>query len=595
MKKALSFGTLESRIYTIFTVMIFSSIFVMQLVSFRYTVDTVKSTTIDSNRVVLHQLVSQMDSYIKGMEQISQAVAVDDRIQEFLSAPEVKGLDDTIQAIQQKLQNYIQAREDISDILILRMDRTILTSSADVHINPWTSIQDKDWFFKAVEGNNQTIVSSSYVQNIIWGRYSWVVSLSRGILSKLDGSLKGVLLVDLKFNRIKELCQSLVIGQKGYNFILDDQGNYVFHPTQQLVYSEIKTEPLEGIMSLINSDSLNTYQEDDRYYMVETSKLTGWHVVSVIYESDIITEWKDLQLIYTLIGLILFLIVGLATNRISSGITKPVRKLQEIMQTVETGEFKVVGTITATDEIRELAREYDIMVGRIRELMDANTREQELKRKSDLKALQAQINPHFLYNTLDSIIWMGEMKQSEKVVQMTSALSKLFRISISKGRELIPIRNEIEHVKSYLTIQEMRYQDKFSYEIHMDPEIMDMTTLKITLQPLVENAIYHGVKEVDHRGLISIAGWLEDNVIVLEVRDNGIGMDEEKLNSLLAVLEDSTEKTARMNKQGLGVRNVHERIKLYFGNEYGLSCSSIPGEGTVISVRFPASSLEAVF
>jgi len=595
MKKALSFGTLESRIYTIFTVMIFSSIFVMQLVSFRYTVDTVKSTTIDSNRVVLHQLVSQMDSYIKGMEQISQAVAVDDRIQEFLSAPEVKGLDDTIQAIQQKLQNYIQAREDISDILILRMDRTILTSSADVHINPWTSIQDKDWFFKAVEGNNQTIVSSSYVQNIIWGRYSWVVSLSRGILSKLDGSLKGVLLVDLKFNRIKELCQSLVIGQKGYNFILDDQGNYVFHPTQQLVYSEIKTEPLEGIMSLINSDSLNTYQEDDRYYMVETSTLTGWHVVSVIYESDIITEWKDLQLIYTLIGLILFLIVGLATNRISSGITKPVRKLQEIMQTVETGEFKVVGTITATDEIRELAREYDIMVGRIRELMDANTREQELKRKSDLKALQAQINPHFLYNTLDSIIWMGEMKQSEKVVQMTSALSKLFRISISKGRELIPIRNEIEHVKSYLTIQEMRYQDKFSYEIHMDPEIMDMTTLKITLQPLVENAIYHGVKEVDHRGLISIAGWLEDNVIVLEVRDNGIGMDEEKLNSLLAVLEDSTEKTARMNKQGLGVRNVHERIKLYFGNEYGLSCSSIPGEGTVISVRFPASSLEAVF
>ena len=184
MKKALSFGTLESRIYTIFTLMIFSSIFVMQLVSFRYTVDTVKNTTIGSNRVVLHQLVSQMDSYIRGMEQISQAVSVDDQIQDFLTAPLLEGMDGTIDSIQQKLQSYIQAREDISDILILRMDRTILTSRADVQVNPWTSIQDKDWFYKAVDSVSRTVVSSSYVQNIIWGRYSWVVSLDRGILSK---------------------------------------------------------------------------------------------------------------------------------------------------------------------------------------------------------------------------------------------------------------------------------------------------------------------------------------------------------------------------------------------------------------------------
>ena len=481
MKKALTFGTLESRIYTIFTVMVFSSIFVMQLVSFRYTIDTVKSTTINSNRVVLHQLVSQIDSYIRGMEHISQAVTVDDQIQKFLTSNTDDEMDGTIRFIQQKLQNYIQAREDISDILLIRMDRSILTSNPDEKVNPWSAIQDKDWFFNAVEEENQTIVSSSYVQNLIWGRYSWVVSLSKGILSKEDSTLKGILLVDLKFNRIKELCQSLVIGQKGYNFILDNDGNYVFHPTQQLVYSDIKSEPIDGIMTMIHSGDIQTYQQDERYYMVETSDLTGWHVVSVLYDSDIITEWKNLQLIYTLIGLVLFIIVGIATNRISSGITKPVRKLQEIMQTVETGEFRVVGSLKATDEIRELAREYDIMVGRIRELMDANTREQELKRKSDLKALQAQINPHFLYNTLDSIIWMGEMKQNEKVVQMTSALSKLFRISISKGRELISIRNELEHVKSYLTIQEMRYQDKFRYEIHMDPEILEMTTLKITL------------------------------------------------------------------------------------------------------------------
>jgi two-component system sensor histidine kinase YesM len=298
------------------------------------------------------------------------------------------------------------------------------------------------------------------------------------------------------------------------------------------------------------------------------------------------------QLIYTLMGLILFMVVGLATTRVSSGITKPVRRLQEIMQTVETGEFKLVGSIRATDEIRELAREYDIMVGRIRELMEANIREQEQKRKSDLKALQAQINPHFLYNTLDSIIWMGEMRQSEEVVQMTSALSKLFRISISKGSELIPVQTELEHVRSYLTIQEMRYQDKFRYEIDMEPDILDMVMLKITLQPLVENAIYHGIKEADYQGLISITGERVGDEIHMEVRDNGVGMDEERLNKLKGGLEGSADERFRLNRQGLGVRNVHERIRLYFGNQYGLVISSRPGEGTTIAVRFPASEGE---
>ncbi len=595
MKKALSFGTLESRIYTIFTVMMFTAIFIMQIVSFRYTTDTVRNTTINSNRVVLHQLVAQIDSYIQGMEQVSRAVSVDQDIQRYLESGEPETLPSVIFQIRKTLRHYIQAREDISDILLIRMDRQMLSSDPEARINPWTSIQNKDWFFSAVEAENKTVVSSSYVQNLIWGRYSWVVSLSKGILSLENGSLKGILLVDLKFNRIKELCESLVIGQKGYNFILDSQGNYVFHPTQQLVYSNIRTEPLEGILALLSDEGEQVFQEEDRYYMVETSPLTGWHMVSVIYESDIITEWKSVQLIYTLMGLILFMIVGLATNKVSSGITRPVRRLQEIMQTVETGEFKLVGSIRATDEIRELAREYDIMVGRIRELMEANIREQEQKRKSDLKALQAQINPHFLYNTLDSIIWMGEMGQSTEVVQMTSALSKLFRISISKGSELIPVRTELEHVRSYLTIQEMRYQDKFRYEIDMDPDILDLIMLKISLQPLVENAIYHGIKEADYQGLITITGARIGDEIHMEVRDNGIGMDEEKLNKLKGGMEGSADERFRLNRQGLGVRNVHERIRLYFGSQYGLVISSRPGEGTSISVRFPAYEGEASF
>jgi two-component system sensor histidine kinase YesM len=543
---------------------------------------------------MLEQLVFQMDSYIEGMEQISLAVAEDGDIQAILAEELVVDKAVYSARIQDRLSNYIRAREDISDILVLGYNNVIIPSDPEAKINPWTSILEKDWYSGAEEAFDTTVVSSSYVQNLIQGRYSWVVSLSRAILSVEDRKIMGILLVDLKFNRIKELCQSLVIGRKGYNFILDEKGNYVFHPTQQLVYSNIKEEPVAGILRMIEDPEISSYQDGDRYYMVETSGLTGWHVVSVTHDSDIVTDWKYVQIIYALIGLILFLIVGLATNRISSGITKPVRKLQEIMQSVDTGEFRLVGSIKATDEIRELAREYDIMVTRIRELMEANMQEQELKRKSDLKALQAQINPHFLYNTLDSIIWMGEMGQSEKVVQMTSALSKLFRISISKGRELIPIRDEMEHVRSYLTIQEMRYKDKFTYEMDIDPDLYDMITLKITLQPLVENAIYHGIKEVDYEGRIIITGHLEDDLVILEVQDNGSGMNEEQLNEMIQGLETPLEKRPLLSRQGMGVRNVHERIRLYFGPEFGLVCTSTPGEGTTIQVRMPVSSLEAL-
>ena len=317
-------------------------------------------------------------------------------------------------------------------------------------------------------------------------------------------------------------------------------------------------------------------KKDGRNYLTARSSRTGWYVVSVSLDSDLVTGWPYVQLMNALIGLVLFLIVGLVTNFITKGITRPLRQLQAVMQSVDTGEFRKAGNLDATDEIQELAREYDLMVGRIGELIEENVREQELKQKSDLKALQAQINPHFLYNTLDSIIWMGEMDKSEEVVKMTSALSRLFRISISKGRELIPLRDELEHVRSYLTIQEMRYKNKFRYLIDIPESLMDCTVLKITLQPLVENAIYHGIRNVDYEGLIEIGGRMDNGDMYLTVRDNGEGMDVDKLAALLET-----------NQHGTGIRNVNERIRLYFGSEYGLSYESTERKGTLITIRIP--------
>ena len=576
-------GTLESRFYLIFTLLFFTTILTMQIISTRFTITSVRNSTLENNRLLVDQLVGQIDTYIESMERISTAVIEDSNAQAFLN--DTGSDSDSERILKERFASYIRARDDISAIVLFRQDGRAINGDDRDPIE-FSDYRGTDWYRNALLAEGKTVASTAYVQNLFPGEYSWVVSLSTQILSPEDGSPLGVLLVDLRFNRIRELCESLVVGKKGYDFIIDPDGNYVFHPSQQLVYSELKSEPIAELLPLL-SDVNPLLKKDGRNYLTAESMRTGWYVVSVAFDSDMVNGWPYVQLMNALIGLVLFLIVGLVTNFITKGITKPLRQLQTVMKSVDTGEFRKAGNLDATDEIQELAREYDLMVGRIGELMDENVREQELKRKSDLKALQAQINPHFLYNTLDSIIWMGEMDKSKEVVKMTSALSRLFRISISKGRELISLRNELDHVRSYLTIQEMRYKNKFRYLIDIPEELMDCTVLKITLQPLVENAIYHGIRSVDYEGLIEISGRREYDDIILIVQDNGKGIDVEKLTALINGETGNEDDEPGSSHQGTGVRNVHERIRLYFGTEYGLGYENLEESGTRITVRIP--------
>ncbi len=586
MKRILKIGTLESKIYSVFIILIFSTILIIQVVTFRFTLETVRTSIHATNRTLLGQLVEQIDSYIAGMDLISKTVTEQQDVQLYLSSTQNRS-EEAKAAIQDRLLTYLTVRDDVSDIMIVSAEDVFISSEPDAKLNPNAKIAEKNWYTRAVRTVDKAVISTAYVQNIIMGEYPWVVSLSRGIVSNKDQSLLGVLLIDLKFNRIKSLCQSFTSTKKGYNFIIDKNGNYIYHPSMQLIYSDLYNEPIGSILGLLDDTQKTTYSKDNRYYIVETSDLTGWHVVNVTYEGDMITDWRYVHMVFTLVGLVLFIFIGITTKNVSLSITKPVRKLLEVMKGVDRGEFKLVGNIRAGEEIRELAREYDIMVGKIRELIAANKREQEQKRKSDLKALQAQINPHFLYNTLDSIIWMAEMNQSDKVVQMTSALSKLFRISISKGQDMIPIRDEIAHVESYLKIQQMRYRDKFDYKLDIDPLIYDYIILKITLQPLVENSIYHGIKEIEEKGKITIAGYLEDDHIIMKVADNGKGMTREQLIELRHEIDTAMEDRSADHRHGMGVRNVHQRIRIHFGGQYGIYCSSERGDGTMIQVKIP--------
>jgi two-component system sensor histidine kinase YesM len=292
----------------------------------------------------------------------------------------------------------------------------------------------------------------------------------------------------------------------------------------------------------------------------------------------------------------MFFVAGfsvLAAWGISRSIYIPIKKLHDVTSTITKNDLQALMTSDNVDEITELGMSFNIMIGKIKDLLDSKVKEQEYLKKAELRALQAQINPHFLYNTLDTIIWMAEAKQTDRVIEIVSALSSFFRISLSKGRDWITIGEEIERTRSYLTIQKMRYRDILDYRIEVEEQTLNHTILKLILQPLVENALYHGIKNKRSGGIITVRAYQKDDTeIILEVEDNGIGFTAEKLASVQAAIEDDSG-DIRL-ESGFGIDNVNKRIKLYYGKQYGVSIKSEYQVGTCVTLLIPAKKEEPV-
>ena len=272
---------------------------------------------------------------------------------------------------------------------------------------------------------------------------------------------------------------------------------------------------------------------------------------------------------------------------LSRSIYTPIKKLHDVTSTITKNDLQALMTSDNVDEITELGMSFNIMIGKIKELLDSKIKEQENLKRAELRALQAQINPHFLYNTLDTIIWMAESKKTDQVVQIVSALSSFFRISLSKGMDWITIGEEVERTRNYLTIQKIRYQDILDFNIDVEPDVAEYTILKLILQPLVENALYHGIKNKRQGGTITItARRKDDDEIQLQVLDDGIGFAPEKLTQLRAELADDSGDIKL--ESGFGIGNVNKRIRLYYGKPYGLSIESEYTTGTRVTLVIPA-------
>jgi two-component system, sensor histidine kinase YesM len=576
------FKSIQSTIAVAFSCLILFTTLFISLMTYRLTTNAAEKSSREHTSQLIEQVNTNIETYINYMENISQMVLSNYDIREYLSNQTLPGTKDNAnleQRITFQLSSVLNTRKDISSILVFGNYGNIVPYN-HIKLNKFVDPTQQSWYKKAIEADGKVVISSSHVQNIIQGEYKWVVSLSRQ-LSSMDGKQLGVLLVDLNYNVINDLCNKIKLGKKGYIFILDHDGNIVYHPQQQLIYSSLKNEMIDQVMSSATSSFTVSEGSNSRMYTINPSNNTGWKIVGVTYVDELVSNKKEIQTYIFLWGIGLTLVAFILSFILSLRISNPIKRLEASMKKVEKGNFDIQVNIESSNEIGQLSKRFNRMTTEIKELMAQNVKEQELKRKSELKALQAQINPHFLYNTLDSIIWMAEGKKSEEVVLMVAALARLFRISISKGQEMISIANEIEHIKSYLTIQKMRYKDKLDFEINVDEQIMANKVLKIILQPLVENSIYHGIKNNAGIGIVKITGKFIDDRILLQVIDNGIGMTAETIRQMLKKSEKSE------GGSGIGVSNVNQRIQLYFGEQYGIAFESELGQGTIANIWLP--------
>ena len=428
-------------------------------------------------------------------------------------------------------------------------------------------------------------VSNPHVQTLFEGKYPWVITVA----AKADKPVLkngAYIAIDFGFSEIAKYIEQVGVGRRGYCFITDRNGEIIYHPQQQMLFSGLRSEDSELVGRL--PDGINILK--NVIYTVKTTDDGAWRIVGVSLTDDLSGEAGKQIVISILISFVCCVLITLLSLAVYSKIVNtPVKSLIKAMKCFENDadNFSFSGGEESVTELKTLSGSFEHMSVRIKNLMDKVRNEEIALRKTELKALQSQINPHFLYNTLDSIQWMCERGKTEEASKMVGALARLFRISISRGHELITIKDEINHVSNYLIIQSFRYKSQFTYSFDIDESLEDYLCNKITLQPLVENAIYHGIDRLVDEGEIKITvkqAEDDENDILMTVADNGVGMTEEQCRKILS--------KERSDSSGIGVKNVNDRLRIYFGEKYGLTIKSELDCGTEITVRLPKLTKE---
>lgn len=547
------------------------SLFVANFSNFRTSTSTAVSS---QTRELSAQIVYNYESYIGSIIETSNIIQTDiDQYDVSLS----KGTEE----FSAYLQEIIHLKSDIIKISVYgySVPQCIASSDPD-ELGKIYDLDDSEWFSEAVNDPTVHVFSVPYSET---GSDEYKVNVSKRIKLQ-NGSVQGVLKIEISFQRFIELVEKSNLGEGGHITIIDPAYNIVYTSLDDSSEAQKEIAPVQKLV--LGSENMRL-GEHSLSVNVDTLSNTKWRIC-VFINVDNLTEIETGFLRTTLLvsAFVLFIAIFLFTA-VARTITSPLKRLELAMRKVEKSDYFRMEEvdITASKEVEALTRRFNKMMLKISELMARVIAEQDAQRKSELKALQNQINPHFLYNTLDSIVWLIENQKNAEASEMVVALAKLFRIGISKETEVIPLREELEHVRNYLLIQNIRYADSFDYEFDVAEEALDAMTMKLILQPMVENCIYHGLKNKIDKGHIIITARLDGDFLEVSVADNGYGMRQETIDALYASFQTGAESNS------VGLKNIYQRVIIYFGGGAEMRIESKLDEGTTITIREPLNRL----
>ncbi len=577
-------GRKSSIRYTIFRYFTISALAVIVLIGVTLYAQMSQQLTAavrEENQAVLGQINRSVDSYLRTIMKLSDS----------LYYGVIKNADLEKETVNSQITLlYDNNKDSIANIALLSKEGELLEAVPAARLKTGLDVTKEQWFGNTLNRTDNLHFTTPHVQYIFdnnENQYRWVITLTRAVeITHGTSTEQGILLLDIRYSSLQQILDNITLGNQGYLYMVSSGGELIYHPRMQMIETGQMSENTAMAAGYRDGSFRERYEGEWREVSVKSVGYTGWKLLSVTPEKGLPLSNLKMQLFAVFVVAAFLLVLVLTNNFISSRITTPIQELEKSVNAIEAGDLDTEVYQGGSYEIRHLGRSIGEMAKRIKTLMEDIVAEHESKRKSEFDTLQSQINPHFLYNTLDIIVWMIENEQKQDAVRIVTALARFFRISLSKGKSIITVKDELEHVRNYLMIQQTRFKNKFVYEIEAAKDVMDLVSLKLMLQPLVENAIYHGMEFMDGDGEISIKVYREDTELWFRISDNGLGMTAEQARSLL----DEQHHVSSKRGSGIGVKNVNERIRLYFGESYGLTIWSEPDEGTIIEIHLPAQA-----
>lgn len=537
--------------------------------------DTVKQENVN----LVNRVDSSMEVYLRNIMKLSDTIYYGI----------IKNANLSEDSIGEKLTLlYNNNKEQVSNIALISKEGEPISVVPAARFRKNFKAEDEEWFVNALNKTENIHFTLPHVQKMFEkgdNSYNWVISMSRAVEITVGGSTEqAVLLIEMAYQGLEEVLDEVTLGNGGYIYLMDSNGDIIWHPKFELIASGRVKENNLVAAGYDDGSREEVFNGTRQTVVTKTVGYTGWKLVGVIKGTGISLNMLKTRLFIVFVILLIIFIVILINSYISFRVTNPIRELEKSVKELEEGNLDADIYMGGSYEVQHLGKSVQDMKFRIKGLMQDIVSEHEEKRKSEFDSLQAQINPHFLYNTLDIIVWQIENEKQSEAVHTVTALARFFRLSLGKGKNIVTVRDEIDHVKNYLMIQHMRFKNKFDYEFDIAEDVLELPSLKLMLQPLVENAIYHGMEFMDGDGMIMVKAWRKEDELYLSVADNGLGMTEDKVEMILT--GKSTSGNGRGS--GIGVKNVNERIKLYFGEAYGLTIDSEPDEGTTVIIHLPA-------